>query len=112
MTATFSTWLGPRPGAWVARRMAHETAIHRWDAAGGAFDAALAIDGIDELLDELAPLDHLAERLDGTPSTVPLHSTDSDDGEGLVTFGPDRITSERVNGKGDPTARSPATHPH
>src|SRR3546814_17672280 len=61
MTATFSTWLGPRPGAWVARRMVHETAIHRWDAAGGPFDAALAIDGIDELLDELAPLDPLAE---------------------------------------------------
>src|SRR3546814_11301386 len=33
MTATFPTWLGRRPGAWVARRMAHETAIHRWDAA-------------------------------------------------------------------------------
>src|SRR3546814_13459089 len=87
MTATFSTWLGPRPGAWVARRMAHETAIHRWDAAGGAFDAALAIDGIDELLDELAPLDHLTDRLDGTTSTVHLHSTDSDDGEWLVQIG-------------------------
>ncbi|HEY9556443.1 MAG TPA: maleylpyruvate isomerase N-terminal domain-containing protein [Acidimicrobiales bacterium] len=110
MTATFPTWLGPRPGAWVARRMAHETAIHRWDAAGGAFDAALAIDGIDELLDELAPLDHLAERLDGTTSTVHLHSTDSDDGEWLVTFGPERITSERVHGKGDAAVRGSASN--
>src|SRR3546814_15129607 len=102
MTATFSTWLGPRPGAWVARRMAHETAIHRWDAAGGAFDAALAIDGIDELLDELAPLDHLAERLAGTTPTVHLHSPASDAGEWPRTFGPERTPRQRVPGKGHP----------
>src|SRR3546814_17410521 len=77
MTATFSTWLGPRPGAWVARRMAHETALHRWDAAGGAFAAALAIDGLDELLHEPPPTAHLAARSDGPTQPVPLHTPPS-----------------------------------
>ena len=38
---------------WIARRMAHETAVHRWDAEQAAgidqgIDATLASDGIDE----------------------------------------------------------------
>ncbi|RRR98389.1 maleylpyruvate isomerase family mycothiol-dependent enzyme [Glycomyces terrestris] len=51
------TWYGPDQtvGFWI-RRMAHETAVHRVDAelaAGrpvGAVDAALALDGIEEML--------------------------------------------------------------
>jgi len=46
----------PAPARFWPRRMAHETAVHRWDsehAAGqaGPIDAALATDGIEEYLD-------------------------------------------------------------
>lgn len=52
------TWYGPDQsvGFWI-RRMAHETVVHRADAelaAGrpiGPIDSALAVDGIDEMLD-------------------------------------------------------------
>lgn len=45
----------PAPARFWHRRMAHETAIHRWDAQNavgisGAFDPPLAVDGIDEYL--------------------------------------------------------------
>lgn len=106
--ATFPTWAGPRPGAWFPRRMAHELAVHRWDAAGGSFDAALAVDGVDELLDEFAPLVDPA-RLEGRSSTVHLHATDHDDGEWLVTIGPERVASERAHAKGDAAVRGTAS---
>jgi uncharacterized protein (TIGR03083 family) len=54
--ALVPTWAGPQPPRFWPRRMAHETAVHRWDAesAGPAgldatpFDAELAADGVDE----------------------------------------------------------------
>jgi uncharacterized protein (TIGR03083 family) len=51
---------GPQTAAFIPRRMAHETAVHRVDAeraAGQAapIDARLAADGIDELLAVLLP---------------------------------------------------------
>ena len=49
------TWTNDHTAGWVIRRMAHETAVHRWDAEQAAgrdtpIDAALASDGIDEFL--------------------------------------------------------------
>ena len=51
---------GPSPLAFWARRQAHETAVHRYDAQSaapggppapaGAFDPAFAADGVDELI--------------------------------------------------------------
>ena len=38
--------------------------MHRWDAVGGPIDAALAVDGVDELLELFVPR-LPAERLDG-----------------------------------------------
>lgn len=48
-----------RAGFWV-RRMAHETAVHRWDAqlaiaAGEPIEAKLAADGVSEVLDTWLP---------------------------------------------------------
>ena len=105
--ATFPTWAGPRPGAWFPRRMAHETAVHRWDAAGGTFDPDLAVDGIDELLDEFTPMLG-PDRFGGTSSSVHLHATDTDAGEWLVTLGPDALTAERRHAKGDAAVRGAA----
>nr|MDT0660317.1 maleylpyruvate isomerase family mycothiol-dependent enzyme [Micromonospora sp. DSM 115978] len=50
----------PKKAAFWHRRMAHETAIHRWDAqmataAGGPIEVKLAIDGISEVLDTFLP---------------------------------------------------------
>jgi uncharacterized protein (TIGR03083 family) len=50
------TWTGMRDFEWLARRMAHEAAMHRVDAdlargAVGAIEPALASDGIDEFLE-------------------------------------------------------------
>jgi uncharacterized protein (TIGR03083 family) len=50
----------PKKALFWHRRMAHETAIHRWDAqmavaAGEPIDAKLAVDGVSEVLDTWLP---------------------------------------------------------
>jgi uncharacterized protein (TIGR03083 family) len=107
--ATWPTHIGPRPGSFLPRRMAHEAAVHRWDACGGEVDAAFGVDGIDEILELMPPVVDTLGRLDGTTSTLHLHATDTDAGEWLVTFGPDQITSERTHGKADAAVRAPAS---
>ena len=87
------TWTGTnQPEIWVERRMAQETAMHRWDAAhavGVPFEipAAVAADGIDEFLSWFA-----SRRVDeGTKpvgGSVHLHCTDTDLAEGADTFAP------------------------
>ena len=109
MAAIYPSHVGPKPGAFYPRRMAHEAAVHRWDAAGGAIDAALAVDGIDEMLELAGPAAAALGRLAGPPSTLHLHATDTDDGEWLVTFGPERISFEREHGKGDAAVRATAS---
>lgn len=105
--ATWPTWAGPRTRTWFARRMAHEAAVHRWDAAGGPVDTALAVDGIDEVLTEFAPLVS-AERFGGEASTLHLHATDTDQGEWFLTLGPESVVSERIHAKGDAAVRGAA----
>lgn len=98
LQATWPTWAGPQPGTFFPRRLAQETAVHRWDAVGGPIDPELAADGIDELLELFAALigaDKLADW-----GTIHLHSTDAD-GEWLVRLGPERITFDRAHAKGD-----------
>jgi len=89
----------PDVGAWIPRRMAHETAVHRWDlqdAIGEAdpIDADLAADGVDEYLRVFVPADDGYEgpegvlRLEAADAGVawtvrlgPPHPTVVDDGE-------------------------------
>jgi uncharacterized protein (TIGR03083 family) len=104
--ATWPTWAGPQPGTFFPRRMAQETAVHRWDAAPGPIDAALAVDGIDELLDLFAPR-LPADRLAGISGTIHLHATDAD-GEWLVGFDDGALTVERAHAKGDVALRGDA----
>jgi uncharacterized protein (TIGR03083 family) len=105
-TGLWPTWAGERPGSFYPRRMAHETAVHRWDGVGGAIDSALAVDGIDEHLGLFAPL----APGDGLTShgTVHLHATDID-GEWLVTLGPGGISFEHGHAKGDVALRGAAS---
>ena len=75
--ATWPTWAGPQPGTFFPRRMAQETAVHRWDAAGGDIDAALAVDGVTELLELFVPR-LPAERLADAHGSIHLHATDTE----------------------------------
>jgi len=96
------TWMpDDQTPAFVARRAAHELAVHRVDAqlARGAhtpIDAELAADGIDEVL--------LLVQSQGEPAgegqTLHLHGTDRGD-EWLLTLAPSGLEVERAHGKGD-----------
>jgi len=96
-------------GFW-ARRTAHETAVHGWDAqhAAGteaAIDGDLAADGIDEYLG-LIPYFPGRTFTDG--NSVHLHSTDVA-GEWLVRFDGDSMHVTREHAKGDVAVRGPAS---
>jgi uncharacterized protein (TIGR03083 family) len=100
-----------------SRRMAHETAIHRWDAESAAgiqapIPTGLAVDGIDERLENLVPSMELnasgSSALQGAGETVHLHCTDAD-GEWLLRFEPDGFSFTREHAKGDLALRAVAS---
>jgi uncharacterized protein (TIGR03083 family) len=107
------TWSKQHDVAFIVRRMAHETAVHRWDAdlaaaADGArptIDAALASDGIDEFLEHfLRPRE--GARLTGS---VHLHCGDVA-GEWLVVPDADGApVVTREHAKGDAAMRGTAS---
>jgi uncharacterized protein (TIGR03083 family) len=111
------THLGIGPASYWARRMAHETAVHRADAqltvgTRPVIDPAIAADGIDEWLGIASG--GLAEP--GRPELLPagkvLHLHVTDDGVGgewLIRGGPDGISVRTGHGKGDAAARGPAS---
>ena len=99
-----------------SRRMAHETAIHRWDAQSAVtvqdpLDVELAVDGIDERLENLTPSMNFnpegAGALTGTGESVHLHATDAE-GEWLARFTPDGFEFSREHAKGDVAVRGEA----
>ena len=121
LLATFSTispddavwnWLdrGPAPARFWFRRMAHETAVHRWDAENAAtlghanpIAAELATDGIDEYLEFVAM--RLARRpIDGLEGTIHLHASDTD-GEWSLDLGPDGLEVSHEHTKADAAIR-------
>ena len=94
------------------RRQAQETAIHRWDAQHAIadeqpVDAALAVDGIDELLDLIIG-PSMAGRECGAGESIHLHATDRE-GEWTVTFGREGVTIDRGHAKGDAAVRGTAS---
>jgi uncharacterized protein (TIGR03083 family) len=104
------TWAPQKDVAFIQRRMAQETAVHRVDAelAAGAptpIDPTLAVDGVDEFFKF-----HTAWKREGaTPlaGSVHLRATDAD-GEWLVTETGDRLQVTRGHAKGDVAVRGPA----
>ncbi|MEZ5376686.1 MAG: maleylpyruvate isomerase family mycothiol-dependent enzyme [Acidimicrobiales bacterium] len=108
------TFTGPQPARWWLRRLAHETAMHRWDAESAIrspqpIDPALARDGVDEVFETFAPTRLSFDALAGTGEVIHLHATDIDDGEWLVTLGPTEITWTTGHAKGDVAARGPVS---
>jgi uncharacterized protein (TIGR03083 family) len=101
------TWTSDHSAAWITRRMAHETAVHRWDAEDAAgldarIDPALASDGVDEFLSFFL----FDKPVDG--GSVHLHATDTP-GEWLVRFGAGAPVVTREHAKGDAALRGPAS---
>jgi len=90
------TWTGSNQDVmWVRRRMAQETAVHRWDAertVGDAYEIPIAVaaDGIDEYLQFFAP----RRRTTSIGGTAHIHCTDTDRD---VATGSDDI--DAVNGE-------------
>jgi uncharacterized protein (TIGR03083 family) len=90
------TWTGAnRDLWWLRRRMAQETAVHRWDAertVGDVYEIPIAVaaDGIDEFLQWFAPKNRSAS----IGGTAHIHCTDTDR---EVATGSDDI--DAVNGE-------------
>lgn len=105
------TWSHQRDVGFIQRRMAQETAVHRWDAELAAGDPrpiepALAVDGVDEFLEHMLP--GRPANLEGPPQVVHLHATDAD-GEWVVRVGDGALHVDRAHAKGDAAARGTAS---
>jgi uncharacterized protein (TIGR03083 family) len=106
------TWT-PDHRAWFwARRMAHEVAVHRWDAQTAAgvpqpIGRELAVDGIQEAFD-IMPTRLAANPPTGAGETIHLHCTDGE-GEWLLRLAPDGVVVTREHAKGDVAARATAS---
>lgn len=103
----------PHTAAFWKRRMAHETAVHRWDAqlahgSPAGFPAALAKDGIDEILDTVLPTEASFKPETATlGGSLHLHTTDVE-GEWLVRVGDGKVDVSYEHGKGDAAVRGTA----
>lgn len=98
----------PHEATFWARRMAHESAVHRFDAqrAHGIaqpVDADLAADGLDEFVDVLAPRVVARDGLTLRPATYVLESVE--DGAWRIQFGADAICRADVDMPADVTVR-------
>jgi uncharacterized protein (TIGR03083 family) len=101
------SWSPHKHAGFVQRRMAQETAVHRWDAELAAGDAqliepVLAADGIAEMFDTFVPSQE--EQPTGIGETIHLHQTDGD-GEWLVTLTPTGIEFAEGHDKADAAAQ-------
>ncbi|MEZ5383507.1 MAG: maleylpyruvate isomerase family mycothiol-dependent enzyme [Microthrixaceae bacterium] len=113
------SWGRDQRVAFWSRRMAHETTMHAADAALALgqqpeISMALALDGLDELLANLARGRAFAARHEKFPrsGTVHLHATDDHlpegTGEWMIEFRPDGYTWAHGHGKGDAAVKGPA----
>jgi uncharacterized protein (TIGR03083 family) len=111
------SWGPGRTSGWWARRMLHETTVHRADAelalgvGEPVIDPLLAADGIDEFLFNLPsarrPYQHLAELPTG--ASLHLHATDFDSGEWVIRFTDSGIDWQRGHEKATAAVRGPLT---
>lgn len=109
------TFTGPQERSWWLRRMAQESAIHRWDAESAYTDPTpiggdLAVDGIDEALEVYFP-NRFAHDQFAPGTSLHLHATDHPDGEWFVSFGgtAEAFAWERGHRKGDVALRGPVS---
>lgn len=113
------SFAGPRTAAFWARRAAHETAIHRWDAEAAVdrptpLERAQALDIVDELLEVAVPRRFDPEAWEHDTVRIHLHATDLEEGaeppgEWLIEVGADGVTWTHEHAKGDVAARGTAS---
>ena len=101
------SWSAQKNVAFVQRRMAQETAVHRWDAESAAqggrpIEPELAGDGVDEFFEIFMPAEE--STFEGRGETIHLHQTDGD-GEWILELGPEGVGVERGHRKGDAAVR-------
>ena len=115
------TWGPGGTAGWWARRMLHETTVHRCDAALAAGHApsvepVVAADGISEFLANLPSSRRAAPRLSSLPAgqSMHLHATDDAgdfaegaEGEWLVRFTGDGIEWSHGHAKATAAVRGP-----
>ncbi len=106
----------PNMAAFWFRRMAHETAMHRWDAQAAAghptpIASWLAADGIEEVMTMWLPRRRGRSKEDIT-GTVHLHAADpvpDQPGEWFLELGSGgEVTCRHAHEKGDGVVRGPA----
>jgi uncharacterized protein (TIGR03083 family) len=110
------TW-GPGGSAgWWARRMLHETAVHRCDVSMAlgqvpSVDPVVAADGISEFLANLPSSRRAARHLASLPGgdSMHLHATDGSEGEWLVRFADGGIEWSHGHAKASAAVRGPVT---
>ena len=107
------TWAGIQDVAWVIRRMAHETAVHAWDAhcATGKtteIDAVLASDGIDEFVHVMV-MSNMRDEEGPLTGSVHIHCTDVDGEWLIVPTGTSDVVVTREHAKGDCAIRGSAS---
>jgi uncharacterized protein (TIGR03083 family) len=107
------TWAGIQNVAWVIRRMAHETAVHAWDAhcAAGVIaeiDAELASDGIDEYMHVMVK-SNMREEEGALSGSVHIHCTDVDGEWLIVPTDTSDVVVTREHSKGDCAIRGSAS---
>src|SRR5947209_14439376 len=109
------TWFPPNQtaGFWQ-RRMAQETAVHRWDAQSAVgreqpVEPELARDGIDEVLDVMVPMrrEWVTPR-ESAGESYHFHATDID-GEWVVRFEPSGLQVSREHAKANVAVRGTAS---
>ncbi|MFJ7410477.1 maleylpyruvate isomerase family mycothiol-dependent enzyme [Streptomyces sp. NPDC098077] len=112
------TWAWEGRTAFWARRLTHETAVHRADAALAArvpytVDADVAADTIEEWLRIVSFSqdngDPEAAELRGGGRSLHLHATDVPGAEWLIEFGDDRFTWRHAHDRATVALRGPLT---
>jgi uncharacterized protein (TIGR03083 family) len=103
------TWTSERNVGWIRRRMAHETAIHAWDAASATttpspIEVGLAVDGIDEFFESFT-----TETADASDVSVHLHASDAA-GEWLVVIEEGKLRMSHEHAKADAALRGTASN--
>jgi uncharacterized protein (TIGR03083 family) len=108
-------WGAEQRSGWWARRMLHETTVHRADAevAVGVvpdIDPVVAADGIDEFLANLPTARRPSQQLASLPAgkSLHLHATDAD-GEWLIRFTGETVTWSRGHEKATAAVRGPVS---
>jgi uncharacterized protein (TIGR03083 family) len=105
------TWADDKTAGFVIRRMAHETAVHLWDASAAAdvvnpLDPPLASDGIDEFLHYFVA--EAAAGAEPVGGSVHIHCGDVP-GEWTVREDGGAFTVAREHSKGDCAIRGAAS---